>query len=88
MNILSEEFESGIRMVVKDQFKESFNEFLSQESSDKGWFSLERAAHHADCSPNTIRKWIRMGLNLYQIDGTKRIKKDELDQFIEAHLVV
>ncbi|MEY8462478.1 helix-turn-helix domain-containing protein [Streptococcus merionis] len=88
MNILSEEFELGIRMAVKNQFKESFNEFLSHESSDKGWFSLERAAHYADCSTNTIRKWIKMGLNLYQIDGTKRVKKNELDDFIESHLVI
>ena len=65
MNILSEEFENGIR-----------------------WLSLESAAHYADCSSNTIRKWIKMGLNLYQIDGTKRIDKNELDKFIQSNIVI
>lgn len=88
MNILSEEFESGIRMVVKEQFKESFAEFLAQETAEKHWLSLNSAAHYADCSPNTIRKWIKMGLNLYQIDGTKRIDKNELDQFIQSYIVI
>lgn len=35
MNILSEEFENGIRSVVRIQFKESFTEFLDQEISEK-----------------------------------------------------
>ncbi|MCU0082621.1 helix-turn-helix domain-containing protein [Streptococcus danieliae] len=88
MNILSEEFEESLKIAVRTQFKESFTEFLEHESSDKGWLSLESAAKHADCSSNTIRKWIRMGLNLYQIDGTKRVKKAELDEFIESHVVI
>lgn len=88
MNILSEEFENGIRSVVRVQFKESFTEFLDQEISEKRWLSLKSAAHYADCSSNTIRKWIKMGLNLYQIDGTKRIDKNELDQFIQTNIVI
>ncbi len=88
MNILSEEFEAGIRSAVREQFKESFTEYLAQESNEKGWLSLDRASQYADCSINTIRKWVRMGLNLYQIDGTMRIKRSELDEFIESHLVV
>lgn len=88
MNILSEEFETGIRTVVRMQFKESFAELLEHETVDKKWLSLDSAANYADCSYNTIKKWIRMGLNLYQIDGTKRIKKDELDEFIENHIVI
>ena len=88
MNILSEEFENGIRTVVRTQFKESFTEFLDQEIAEKRWLSLESASHYADCSSNTIRKWIKMGLNLYQIDGTKRIDKHELDKFIQENIVI
>lgn len=88
MNILSNEFESKIQSVVREQFKESFVEFLEYETADKRWLSLESAAHYADCSSNTIRKWIRNGLNLYQIDGTKRIDKNELDKFIQANIVI
>ncbi len=29
-----------------------------------------------------------MGLNLYQIDGTKRIDKNELDKFIQSNIVI
>lgn len=88
MNILSEEFESGIRMVVREQFKESFTDFLSHETAEKRWLSIESAAHYADCSSNTIRKWLKMGLNLYKIDGTKRIDKNELDLFIQNNIII
>lgn len=88
MNILSEECENGIRSDVRTQFKESIQEFLEHETFEKRWLSIESAANYSDCSPNTIRKWLRMGLNLYKIDGTKRIDRKELDQFVQAHLVI
>ena len=88
MNILSEEFENGIRTVVRNQFKESFEELLEHETTEKRWLSIESAANYADCSANTIRKWLRMGLNLYKIDGTKRIERNELDEVIQAYLVI
>lgn len=88
MNILSEEFENSIRSVVRNQVKESFKEFLEHETTEKRWFSIESAANYADCSANTIRKWLRMGLNLYKIDGTKRIDRNELDNFVQSHLVI
>ena len=88
MNILSEECENGIRLVVRTQVKESFKEFLEHETTEKRWLSIESAANYADCSANTIRKWLRMGLNLYTIDGTKRIDRNELDNFVQSHLVI
>ena len=88
MNLLSEEFENGIRTVVRNQFKESFEELLEHETLEKRWLSIESAANYSDCSANTIRKWLRMGLNLYKIDGTKRIDRNELDEFVQAHLVI
>ena len=88
MNILSEDFENGIRSVVQNQFKESFNELLEHETIEKRWLSIESAANYSDCSTNTIRKWLKMGLNLYKIDGIKRIDKNELDEFIQANLVI
>ncbi|SQB83942.1 Helix-turn-helix domain [Streptococcus dysgalactiae] len=88
MGVFTDEFKGDIAMAVREEFKVSFVEFLSKESAERRWVSIDSAAHYADCSSNTIRKWIRMGLNLYQIDGTKRIKKDELDEFIESHQVI
>ena len=88
MNILSEDFENSIQLVVKDQFKECFKELLEHETIEKRWLSIESAANYSDCSTNTIRKWLRMGLNLYKIDGTKRIDKNELDELIQANLVI
>lgn len=88
MNLLSEECENGIRLDVRTQFKESFQELLDHETLAKRWLSIESAANYSDCSANTIRKWLRMGLNLYKIDGTKRIDRKELDEFIQAYLVI
>lgn len=88
MNILSEDFEASLRTTMRNQFKECFSELLEHETVEKRWLSIESAAHYADCSSNTIRKWIRMGLNLYKVDGTKRVDKNELDAFIQANIVI
>ncbi|MGT2744107.1 helix-turn-helix domain-containing protein [Streptococcus phocae subsp. phocae] len=88
MSIFTDEFKGDIAMAVREEFKASFVEFLSTESAEKCWLSIDSAAHYADCSSNTIRKWLKMGLNLYKIDGTKRINKSELDDFIESHQVI
>lgn len=88
MNITIENFENSFQSIIKEQFKESFKELLEHETIEKRWLSIESAANYSDCSTNTIRKWLRMGLNLYKIDGTKRIDKNELDEFIQANLVI
>lgn len=88
MNITIENFENSFQSIIKEQFKESFKELLEHETIEKRWLSIESAANYSDCSTNTIRKWLRMGLNLYKIDGTKRINKNELDEFIQANLVI
>lgn len=88
MNITIENFENSFQSIIKEQFKESFKELLEYETIEKRWLSIESAANYSDCSTNTIRKWLRMGLNLYKIDGTKRIDKNELDEFIQANLVI
>lgn len=88
MNITIENFENSFQSIIKEQFKESFKELLEHETIKKRWLSIESAANYSDCSTNTIRKWLRMGLNLYKIDGTKRIDKNELDEFIQANLVI
>nr|DAD60548.1 MAG TPA: helix-turn-helix domain protein [Caudoviricetes sp.] len=88
MNITIENFENSFQSIIKEQFKESFKELLEHETIEKRWLSIESAANYSDCSTNTIRKWLKMGLNLYKIDGTKRIDKNELDEFIQTNLVI
>jgi hypothetical protein len=88
VNITIENFENSFQSIIKEQFKESFKELLEHETIEKRWLSIESAANYSDCSTNTIRKWLKMGLNLYKIDGTKRIDKNELDEFIQTNLVI
>lgn len=49
------------------------------------WLSLQEAAQYAGVSYNTFVKWRLMGIRVCEIDGIKRVSKDEIDRFLEEH---
>lgn len=48
------------------------------------WFDLKDAAKYANVSYNTFIKFRHMGLKVAEIDGVKRVKKSEIDKFLES----
>lgn len=70
-----------------DQFKESLlieiRATLTQQ--DKKVFTLKEAAGYLNVSFNTFQKFRYEGLKVFELDGTKRVTKEELDKFIEKN---
>lgn len=70
-----------IAEVIAKQFEIHFAR-LEQQSE---WLDLKSAAKYADVSYNTFIKFRKMGLKVTEIDGIKRVKKSEIDRFLEKY---
>lgn len=82
-----EGFEETIANVISKEFEQQI-EKLSIEDIQTGWLSLKQACEYVGISRGTLEKWIsEYGLSVSIIEGTKRIKKSKLDNFMESHEV-
>ncbi|KPN89523.1 MULTISPECIES: helix-turn-helix domain-containing protein [Lysinibacillus] len=52
---------------------------------EKQLLTIREAAEYLGVSYNTFQKFKCEGLKVFEIDGTKRIYKHELDKFIEKN---
>lgn len=52
----------------------------------QGWLKVHSAAKYCDCSPRTIRSWLKRGLRYIRVNGTGAIliKVEWLDAFLES----
>lgn len=54
----------------------------------RGWFDIASLSEHVSTSKRTIEMWIKEeGLRVSRIRGKRLIKKEWIDQFLEAHEV-
>lgn len=51
----------------------------------KQWMSITEASKYVGVSYNTFTKFRTMGLKICEIDGIKRVSKDEIDTFLKAN---
>lgn len=68
---------------LKNELLNYFEKNLAKQS--KQLLTLKEAAEHLGVSYNTFQKFRYEGLKVFEIDGTKRVHKVELDKFIEQH---
>lgn len=68
---------------LKKELITLFTTSLSQQH--KKIFTLKEGAEYLNVSFNTFQKFRYEGLKVFEIDGTKRVTKDELDKFVEKH---
>lgn len=51
----------------------------------KEWLTLKEAAEYIGVAPNTLAKFRRMGLEVCEVEGIKRVSKSKIDSFMEKH---
>lgn len=77
-----EGFEETIANVIAKEFEQQIGK-LSIENNQTGWLSLKQACEYVAVSRGTLEKWIsEYGLSVSIIEGTKRIKKSDIDEFM------
>ena len=72
----------------KQYLEELKNEIITAitkqiSKTEKQLLTIREAAEYLGVSYNTFQKFKCEGLKVFEIDGTKRIYKHELDKFIE-----
>lgn len=53
----------------------------------KEYLNINEACEYIGISFNTIKKFIELGLPIIMIDGIKRIKKSDIDKFLEKYKI-
>ncbi|CAM5199046.1 hypothetical protein UACE39S_05771 [Ureibacillus acetophenoni] len=72
--------------VLKEMLQHLFDDLAinleKKFTSNKEWMTLKEGAAYAGVSYNTLMKFRLMGLKICEIDGTKRVSKTEIDNFL------
>ncbi|MCI2170989.1 helix-turn-helix domain-containing protein [Schleiferilactobacillus perolens] len=76
------ELKSQIVAIVAEALATVTNRPQAPEYMDIGG-----AADYLAVSRGTMMKFIRMGLPMFKVDGTTRIKRTELDKFMALHTI-
>ncbi|GIN57938.1 hypothetical protein J8TS2_22570 [Lederbergia ruris] len=78
---MTQQIDYDIIQSIKDQLEIYFNKMNPHQE----WLDLKSAAKYANVSYNTFMKFRQMGLKVAEIDGVKRVKKSEIDRFLQEH---
>lgn len=85
--VLSDEFnrnlETEIRHTVIDVLREVQPELMAKPD----FYNLGAASKAAGVARNTLTSWIKKGLPVVIIGGTKRIKRTDLEAFMESNKI-
>lgn len=74
-----------IAEIIEEQIKYQFERHFAKFNNESEWLDLKSAAKYAGVSYNTFIKFRKMGLKVTEIDGIKRVKKSEIDRFLEKY---
>ena len=78
---MTQQIDHDIIQSIKDQLEIYFNKMNPHQE----WLDLKSGAKYANVSYNTFMKFRQMGLKVAEIDGVKRVKKSEIDRFLQEH---
>jgi predicted site-specific integrase-resolvase len=56
--------------------------YQKQHTTTKEWMSIKEACNYIGVSYNTFMKYREKGLKVCEIEGIKRVSKDEIDIFL------
>lgn len=77
-------FGEQVATLIINKIEETLEQY-SQHIRSKEWMTFKEAQEYIGVSFNTLSKMRRMGLKICEVDGVKRINKNEIDQFLKNH---
>lgn len=83
--VLPAEFDAAIDEKVRAAVTDILATMPQQQAPK--WFNLGQAADYASCARNTLTKWIKLGLKVSVIDGSQRIYRQDLDDFMNRNKI-
>lgn len=76
--------EENLKRIILEGATEVINEYKKKFVATP-WLSLKDGAAYAGVSYNSFIKFREMGLRVCEIDGIKRVSKNEIDLFLMNH---
>lgn len=82
--VLPEDFDTELKKEIRRAVMEAFLEMKPQMVAKPDYYNLGAAANAAGIARNTLNNWIKKGLPVVIVGGTKRIKRTDLEKFMEG----
>jgi hypothetical protein len=67
---------------LKNWITEAMEDYQKHHTTTKEWMSIKEAYEYIGVSNNTFMKYREMGLKVCEIEGIKRVSKEEIDNFL------
>lgn len=80
---LDSEFLGEYKLLLINLAKETIEEVKSGYSQ-KEYMNKKEAAEYIGISFNTLKKFEREGLKIINVDGVQLIKRNDIDEFLDA----
>lgn len=84
--VLSEDFDKQLQDRIHREVIQAVDR-MKTEADKPERYKLGEAAQAANISRNTLSKWIREGLPVSIVGSTKRIKRVDLEKFMEGKTI-
>lgn len=87
MNQLTANFDTynSLEMIIQNCIANTMKDFQIPTSTSKEWMSIKEACLYIGVSYNTFMKYREMGLKVCEIEGVKRVSKEEIDIFLNQY---
>ncbi|MEY2354359.1 helix-turn-helix domain-containing protein [Lysinibacillus capsici] len=80
---LPSSLEIQLHNVISKAIENAINKI--QNSPQKEWMTLKEGAEYAGVSFNTFKNYRLDGLRVFEKNGTKRVSKTEIDNFLNEN---
>lgn len=87
MQILSDDFVEDLSENIMATVEKSLRKIEKEYAVRNKYLSKKNACIYADIVHTTLDTWIARGLPISKIGGCLRIKTDDIDKFMEDHLM-
>jgi len=87
MQVVSQDFEDRIFESINKQVDQTVRLIEKKYAVRTEYFSKKNACTYADIEYPTLEKWLRKGLPIAKVGGKYLLKRTDLDEFIEKHLI-
>lgn len=82
--VLSKDQEESIRMHVNSIVDDAVEKNVAVKYLGRDFLRIGETAEYLGITPATLKKFIRMGLAVSIIDGTKLISKENIRKFVQT----
>lgn len=87
MQVVSDDFETWLIEALSQKVDQSIKEIEEKQAIQSEFLTLKKACVYTSTSYPTLKGWIKQGLPVTVLQGTQRIKRSDIDDFMAKHRI-